>query len=57
MIVDVISIASGLISIGLAIYAICATIDFLRLKCIEEPFFRWYDKKPRFVRLQDFLKE
>lgn len=41
----------------LAIYAICATIDFLRLKCIEEPFFRWYDKKPRFVRLQDFLKE
>ena len=41
----------------LAIYAICATIDFLRLKCIEEPFFRWYDKKPRFVRLQKFLRE
>lgn len=41
----------------LAIYAICATIDFLRLKCIEEPFFRWYEKKPRFVRLQEFLKE
>lgn len=40
----------------LAIYAICATIDFLRLKCIEEPFFRWYDKKPRFVRLQEFIQ-
>lgn len=31
-----------------AIYLICALIDYIRLKSIEEPFFRWYDKKPRF---------
>lgn len=29
----------------LAIYAICATIDYIRLKTIEEPIFRLIDKK------------
>lgn len=29
----------------LAIYAICATIDYIRLKTIEEPIFRLLDKK------------
>ena len=40
------------VGVVFAVYAICAFIDFLRLKCIEEPFFRWYDKKPRFVKFQ-----
>ena len=40
----------------LTIYVICTAVDFFRLKCIEQPFFRWYDKKPRFVRLQELLK-
>lgn len=29
----------------IAIYVVCATIDYARLKFLEEPFFRWYDKK------------
>ena len=40
------------VGVVFAVYAICAFIDFLRLKCIEEPFFRWYDKTPRFVKFQ-----
>lgn len=27
----------------LAIYGVCATIDYARLKLLEDPFFRWYD--------------
>lgn len=26
-------------------------IDRIRIRLIEEPFFKWYDKKPRFVKL------
>ena len=39
------------------IFFSCIIIDRVRIILIEKPFFRWYDKKPRFVRLQDFLKE
>lgn len=43
------------VGVVLAIYAACAAIDYLRLKTIEEPFFRWYDKKSRFAKLQKIL--
>ena len=38
------------------IFFSCILIDRIRIKLIEQPFFRWYDKKPRFVRLQEHLK-
>lgn len=28
-----------------AVYVICTLIDFLRIKMLEKPFFRWFDKK------------
>ena len=27
-----------------AIFAICSLIDYLRIQCLEKPFFKWYDK-------------
>ena len=41
-----------LFSIGVivAIFTICTCIDYTRLKLIEEPFFKWFDKK------QDIIK-
>lgn len=44
------------IGVVLTIYTVCAAIDYIRLLTIEEPFFRWYDKKPRLLRLQELLK-
>lgn len=41
----------------LIIYLVCTIIDYIRLKIIEEPFFRWYEKKPRFHRLSLFLSK
>ena len=38
------------------IFFICIIIDRLRFHIIEKPFFRWYDNKPRFMRLQELLK-
>lgn len=38
------------------IFFSCILIDRIRILLIEQPFFRWYDKKPRFVRLQELLK-
>lgn len=35
----------------LTIFFSCILIDRVRIKLIEEPFFRWYDKKPRFTKL------
>lgn len=29
----------------LVIYVVCSAIDYTRLKLLEEPFLRWYDKK------------
>ena len=38
------------------IFFICTAIDRIRYHFVEQPFFRWYDKKPRFTRLQEHLK-
>ena len=35
----------------LTIFFSCILIDRIRIKIIEEPFFKWYDKKPRFTKL------
>ena len=43
------------VGVVLAIYIICAVIDYMRLKFIEGPFFRWYDKRPRLVKIQKLL--
>lgn len=45
-----------ILSAVLIIFIVCTVIDRLRYHLIEKPFFRWYDKKPRFVRLQELLK-
>ena len=39
------------ICVVLAIFFACIIIDRIRIKLIEEPFFRWYDQKPRFAKL------
>lgn len=46
-----------ILSAVIIIFIVCTAIDRLRFHLIEKPFFRWYDKKPRFIRLQEFLKE
>ena len=38
------------------IFIICTIIDIIRIKLVEKPFFRWYDKKPRFLRIQSLIK-
>lgn len=38
------------------IFFSCIIIDRMRIILLERPFFRWYDKKPRFVRMQELLK-
>ena len=38
------------------IYIICTIIDYIRLKMFEKPLFRWYDKKPRFIKFHEILK-
>ena len=30
-------------------------IDIIRIKLFEEPFFKWYDKKSRFVKLVSYF--
>lgn len=42
-----------LFSIGVVLFIFfsCIIIDRIRIKIIEEPFFKWYDKKPRFTKL------
>ena len=39
----------------LTIFFSCILIDRVRIKLIEGPFFRWYDKKPRFTKLVSCL--
>lgn len=41
----------------ITIFFTCIIIDYIRIKIIEEPFFRWFDKKPRFAKLTRFLTE
>lgn len=38
------------------IFFVCTIIDIIRIKLVEKPFFRWYDKKPRFLRIQTLIK-
>lgn len=45
-----------IISSVFIIFIVCSAIDRIRYHLIELPFFRWYDKKPRFKRLQEVLK-
>ena len=49
-------LALYILSAVLIIFFVCIFIDRIRYYVIEQPFFRWYDKKPRFVRLQEILK-
>ena len=48
-----------LFSIGtvLAIFFICILIDRIRIKVFEEPFFKWYDRKPLFERFTSWLSD
>ena len=45
-----------ILSAVIIIFIVCTVIDRLRFHLIEKPFFRWYDKKPRFERLQELLR-
>lgn len=45
------------IGVVLAIFFICIIIDIIRIKIFEEPFFKWYDKEPRFQKFTDFLSK
>ena len=45
------------IGVVLAIFFICTIIDIIRIKLFEEPFFKWYDKEPRFQSLIAFLSK
>lgn len=38
-----------------AIFSICIVIDIIRVKLLEEPFFKWYDKKERLTKLISYL--
>lgn len=40
-----------------AIFIICTVIDILRIRFIETPFFKWYDKKERFTKLNKLLSD
>ena len=33
------------IGVVIAIFAVCSLIDYLRIQCLEKPFFKWYDKR------------
>ena len=45
------------IGVVLAIFFTCIIIDRIRIKLIEEPFFKWYDKEPRFQKLVNILSK
>ena len=38
------------------IFCVCTAIDRIRYHFVEQPFFRWYDKRPRLTQLQELLK-
>lgn len=46
-----------LFSVGviLAIFFTCTFIDRIRIQVIEKPFFKWYDRRPRFTKLLSYL--
>lgn len=37
----------------LSVYCICTVIDMLRIKFLETPFFKWYDKKHEAIRREN----
>lgn len=39
------------------IFFVCIIIDRIRILLVERPFFKWYDRKPRFVRLVNLLNK
>lgn len=39
----------------IAVFVICIAIDKLRIILFENPFFKWYDKRPRFQNLTQFM--
>lgn len=43
------------VGVVFAVFFTCILIDRIRIRLIEEPFFRWYDKKPRFQKLMNLL--
>ena len=43
------------LGVVLSVFFFCILIDRIRIKLIEEPFFKWYDKKPRFSKLESYL--
>ena len=45
------------IGVVLAVFFICTIIDIIRITLFEEPFFKWYDKEPRFQSLIAFLSK
>lgn len=44
------------IGVVVSIFFICILIDRVRIRVVETPFFRWYDKKPRFTSLLSILE-
>ena len=47
----------ALFSVGavLGVFFVCTGIDLVRIKLLEQPFFRWYDKRERFVNLAQWI--
>ena len=39
------------------IFFVCIIIDRIRILLVERPFFKWYDRNPRFVRLVNLLNK
>lgn len=43
------------VGVVLLVFFTCILIDRIRIRFIEKPFFRWYDKEPRFQKLTNLL--
>ena len=44
------------VGVVLAIFFSCVLLDRVRIVLFEEPFFKWYDKKPRLQKITDILQ-
>lgn len=45
------------IGVVLMIFFSCILIDRIRIKLFEEPFFKWYDKKPRLAHYETLISD
>lgn len=45
-----------ILSVVFVIFCVCTAIDRIRYHFVEQPFFRWYDKRHRLTQLQELLK-